>query len=51
MFVLLVVCRYLCYIYYIIFPQDKEGHQAIDFDYKPPEVVPVAGSITPEKEL
>eukprot|EP01041_Mallomonas_annulata_P003068 gene3068-6016_t len=31
--------------------KDKEGHVAGDFDYKPPEVIPVAGSITPDKEL
>lgn len=30
--------------------QDKEGHIAIDFDYKPPEAAPVEGSITPPKE-
>ena len=27
--------------------QDNEGHVAADFDYKPPEVLPVEGSITP----
>mmetsp|Transcript_357 Transcript_357/g.616 ORF Transcript_357/g.616 Transcript_357/m.616 type:complete len:853 (+) Transcript_357:60-2618(+) len=27
--------------------QDNEGHTAADFDYKPPEIEPVEGSITP----
>ena len=31
--------------------QDKEGHIAMDFDYKPPEQEPVPGSIMPDKEL
>jgi len=31
--------------------KDKDGHIALDFDYKPPEVLPVAGSIIPDKEL
>ena len=28
-------------------PKDNEGHIASDFDYKPPEIEPVEGSITP----
>ena len=30
--------------------KDNEGHIAIDFDYKPPEVIPVEGSITPPSD-